>query len=408
MAYEAYFVEGPIFRVESNVDPVPVVADGWERPTPVAFTADRFPGSTTVTVNPIQDQRRSYRHRFRRWSDGGDMTHMIEVPRDTDTTLALTLDTEYRLTTQAWQDWHGNEIVVTPSSEDGFYPAGTEVRLRAAARSPARFIGWNADVAGRDPATVVVMDDGKLAEAVFTLDATELQSGVPVDVSLEGLRWDGTVPDFGRYYIEPPAGASEIEVEFHTRAATGGEAGLFVADTDLWPDRVRQDAADLVLRAGEIATITIARPPRRWPATYIILVRGAESESWQTPTLEGALVARARRYGDGHRLVGGQRLRPGQFIQAQAAAFRLAFQADGNLVAYKDRVAYWSARTHGATGGSAAMQADGNFVVYDAEGAARWSTRTAGNTGAFLAIQNDCNVVLRAAGGIALWSSGRP
>ena len=94
MAYEAYFVEGAIFRVESNVDPVPVVADGWERPTPVAFTPDRFPGSTTVTVNPIQTPRRSYRHRFRRWSDGGDMTHMIEVPRDTDTTLALTLDTE--------------------------------------------------------------------------------------------------------------------------------------------------------------------------------------------------------------------------------------------------------------------------------------------------------------------------
>ena len=54
------------------------------------------------------------------------------------------------------------------------------------------------------------------------------------------------------------------------------------------------------------------------------------------------------------------------------------------------------------------MQSNGNFVVYDADGAARWSTRTRGNPGAFLRMQNDCNVVLRSRGGAALWSSGRP
>ena len=108
-------------------------------------------------------------------------------------------------------------------------------------------------------------------------------------------------------------------------------------------------------------------------------------------------------------LVGGQRLLSGQSIQAEAAACRLVFQTDGNLVAYEEGVAYWSARTAGvATGGSAAMQSDGNFVVYDAAGVPRWHTRTAGNPGAFLVIQNDCDVVLRSAGGAALWSSGRP
>ena len=108
-------------------------------------------------------------------------------------------------------------------------------------------------------------------------------------------------------------------------------------------------------------------------------------------------------------LVGGQRLSTGQSIQAEAAACRLVFQTDGNLVAYEEGAAYWSAGTAGAaTGGSAAMQSDGNFVVYDAAGVPRWSTRTASNPGAFLVIQNDCDVVLRSAGGVALWSSGRP
>ena len=347
---------------------------------------------------------RAFRHRFRSWSDGGGETHTIDVPEDTDTTLRLTLDTEYRLTTHAWPDSDGNRILVTPSSEDGWYPEGTEVRLLASPKPPARFIGWNGAVSGRDPAAVVTMDDGQFVEAVFDTWSTELQAAVPVEVSLEGRRWEGRVPDFERYYVVPPPDASEIEVEFRTRAATGGEAALFVADVDLWPHRVLQDTADLVLRGGEVRRMTVSRPPKRWPAAYSILVRGAESDR---PTLEGTLVARVKRYGDGNRLLGGQRLRPGEFIQARGEACRLVFQTDGNLVAYHNRVAYWNARTR-ARGGGAAMQSNGNFVVRDREGMALWSTRTGGNPGAYLAIQGDCNIVLRSAGGAALWSSGRP
>ena len=79
-------------------------------------------------------------------------------------------------------------------------------------------------------------------------------------------------------------------------------------------------------------------------------------------------------------LVGGQRLLSGQSIRAEGAACRLVFQRDGNLVAYHEGVAYWHSRTaRAASGGSAVMQSDGNFVIYDAVGLARWSTRTGGN-----------------------------
>ena len=407
LSYTAVFTQGPILRVESNADPASVEINGNEHRTPVALEADSLP--ERVTVAPGRDfleHDKGYRDRFRSWSDGGDEVHAVDVSRTEDTILKLTVDTDYRLVTHPPPHGDG-EIVTTPFSEDGFYPAGTEVRLSATAVPPRSFIGWNGDVSGPDPAALVVMDGGKLAEAVVGLPTRELQTGVPVDVALS---WTGNDPDFRKHYMRVPADASEVEIRFRTRRAIpGAEAGLFVSTRgQLGPNWVRQDTADLVLRAGEVATLTISRPPGRWPAAYFILVRGAESDSWQAQTLEGTLTARAKRYGDGNRLVGGQRLGPGQFIQAGTEACRLAFQTDGNLVAYKDRVAYWSARTRGAGGGSAAMQSDGNFVVYDADGSVRWSTRTGGNTGALLVIQNDCNVVLRASNGAPLWSTGRP
>ena len=289
LTLEAHFAGGSLFRLESNIERVDVSIGDWWGTVPVAFDPDRFPNP--VEVEPLLPDRSGtgYRHRFRSWSNGGDETHTIEVPQESDSTLTLTVDTEYRLNTLAWQDWLGNEILTTPSSDDGFYPEGTEVRLLASARPPATFIGWKGDVSGTDPAALVLMDDGKFAEAVFDLDATELQSDTPVEVSLSGLRWDDRVPDFERYYVRVPRGASKIEVEFHTRTATPA-AGLFVRDTDVWPNWVWQDTADRALRAGEVATITIPRPRRRWPPAYFILVRAGESDS--AARLEGTLVAR--------------------------------------------------------------------------------------------------------------------
>lgn len=190
LAYEASFVDGPIFRIDSNVDPAPVIVGGsWERRTPIAFRADEFQGAATVSPRLIESRGRGYRHRFRSWSDGGDMTHTVEVPQNADSTLTLTLDTEYRLNTRPWQNWYGNSVDTVPSSSNGFYPEGTEVRVLAVAKPPARFLGWNGAVSGRDPAAAVVMDDGQLAEAAFALDGSELRSGVPTHVS---LRWQGT------------------------------------------------------------------------------------------------------------------------------------------------------------------------------------------------------------------------
>ena len=300
MIYEAVFRRGPIFRVDSNVDPVAVNVDGYWRYTPNIFPAEGFSGVRTVTARLLESSGRAYRHRFGNWSNGGDITHSIEVPKESDSTLTLTLDTEYRLMTHAWADWAGNSIETVPASQDGFYAEGTQVRLRAVAEPPAKFLGWNGNVAGRDPTATLVMDDGNLAEAVFALDARELRSGVSEHVSLE---WRGTDDiyawgdlDFERFYVQIPPDASGLQVRFELISASpGAEAGLWVSAGDLWPNWVGSgETANGVLGDG-VVTIQIPEPRDRWPVAYFILVRGTESKDAGARTVDGTLVATVTR-----------------------------------------------------------------------------------------------------------------
>jgi hypothetical protein len=54
------------------------------------------------------------------------------------------------------------------------------------------------------------------------------------------------------------------------------------------------------------------------------------------------------------------------------------------------------------------MQADGNFVIYAANGHPLWSTNTYGHPGAFLVLQTDDNVVLYDVDSRPLWSTNTP
>ena len=114
------------------------------------------------------------------------------------------------------------------------------------------------------------------------------------------LRWNADDVDFKQHYLKVPNDASELEIEFRTRTATpGAEAGLFVATHgEVWPDQVRHENADRVLRAGVVG-MRIRTPADRWPAAYFILIRAGESDEAGTRMLDGTLVARVA--ADGNR-----------------------------------------------------------------------------------------------------------
>ncbi|WP_330184862.1 LysM peptidoglycan-binding domain-containing protein [Nocardia sp. NBC_01503] len=86
-------------------------------------------------------------------------------------------------------------------------------------------------------------------------------------------------------------------------------------------------------------------------------------------------------------------------------AYSLTLQDDGNLVlADPSGKVEWASATNGKGVKRAALQADGNFVLYSDSGA-EWSTETNGKSVDRLVVQPDRNVVLYGDGG-AVWSTG--
>lgn len=104
-------------------------------------------------------------------------------------------------------------------------------------------------------------------------------------------------------------------------------------------------------------------------------------------------------------LKSGQELRAGQSIVSPNGKTKLSFQADGNLVIYRDGKALWATGTNGKSAVRAAMQVDGNLVVYTAANKALWASGTNGKKGAFLRLGDDSNLVMLL-GTTQVWQSG--
>jgi pimeloyl-ACP methyl ester carboxylesterase len=101
-----------------------------------------------------------------------------------------------------------------------------------------------------------------------------------------------------------------------------------------------------------------------------------------------------------------QALYPGEQIVSSDGRYQLVYQADGNLVLYRDRtVPLWHTGTYGTSPGRTLMQADGNLVVYSGSGQALWASNTWGYPGAWLLMQSDGNLVIYSRNGSPLWAT---
>jgi cell wall-associated NlpC family hydrolase len=98
-------------------------------------------------------------------------------------------------------------------------------------------------------------------------------------------------------------------------------------------------------------------------------------------------------------------LHAGASVVSGNKQFALTMQADGNLVLLGQGQVVWSAQTGQNPGAWAAMQGDGNLVIYRTGGVAVWNSHTSGHTDARLIVTTDGNLAITA-GSSRLWQSG--
>lgn len=88
----------------------------------------------------------------------------------------------------------------------------------------------------------------------------------------------------------------------------------------------------------------------------------------------------------------------------------MIMQGDGNLVVYEvhrgRNIPVWASNTPGSGGTVAALQTDGNLVVYRGDGHPVWASHTAGQGEVHLRMQDDGNAVVYRVGGGPVWASG--
>ena len=245
------------FTVSTNPPGLNVVVDGESVSTPAMF--DWLPDSVHTLEAPLMQQGRV----FGRWSDGGGRKRTVEagpdstwfeasfidknrgaggVPRGAGTGASSleTPDGVFALATVT----NSGEIVVSPESEDGFYPAGAQVQLTAVPQAGLHFLGWEYDVSGTETTQFVIMDRNRFASAKFTPEEPILvQFGEPLQV--DSLN--------GRHYVRVPDGASQVAVRFESSAPLR-DAEFYVA--------IRSRRRFITLgstRLRESDTITITR-----------------------------------------------------------------------------------------------------------------------------------------------------
>jgi hypothetical protein len=103
-----------------------------------------------------------------------------------------------------------------------------------------------------------------------------------------------------------------------------------------------------------------------------------------------------------------QVLFPGQMLIGRQYYYRLEMQWDGNLVVYGGGIdgtdVIWSSGTAGV-GGYAALQPDGDFVIYDWSDNRLWGTGTSGMGASTLIMQDDGNLVIYRKDHLPIWAS---
>ena len=224
-SYIAFFHDGPLFLIDSNVDRIGVNLGGRLLRTPAAVRP--LSGSTLIRAGNLQylaedDARR--RFRFESWSDGGDISHAIEMPPEGGS-LTAEMTTEYRLDLYNSVSTYGN-VYITPSSGHGYYPSGSELVLTGVPRVdrifPVRLLQWRGADSLFEPVQTLTMNSDREIQVIFTTNR-QLHSGERIPLTLGGYPsshhiYNGNDAQF----VQVPPDATELKVSFRSFSLSRG------------------------------------------------------------------------------------------------------------------------------------------------------------------------------------------
>jgi len=167
--FHAYFVDRPLVRITSTVDPFSVYIDGELRLGPLALSPAEYSDPVELRVDEVRPAPGPglLRHRFERWSNGGPISQKVVLPKEGGEILAEIVP-EVPLSVSVAQPGTGT-VTVEPASVDGYYARGTPVRVMARPSSGWAFAGWIGEIGSVDPAALVDMDRPIHLKASFSL-----------------------------------------------------------------------------------------------------------------------------------------------------------------------------------------------------------------------------------------------
>lgn len=265
--------------------------------------------------------------------------------------------------------------------------------------APSGDVVWASGTNGHPGAQLVVQADGNLviyagADAIWA--SGQLGSAIHSGEGLSAGQY--VLSPNGRYQLVLQPDGNLVEY-------AAGRRAVWASGTDGHPGATLAMQADgnLVVYGTDGAPLWASGTMGRHGAFVmpgddgnLVMYSAGSAPVWATGTIDNQLAA-------------GERLRAGQSLDAPNGRYRLSMQADGNLVLYDGDRPRWSSGTRGRDM-SLQLRADGDLVIFKANGHPRWSTATGrrGDRGSRLVMQTDGNLVIYRRSGKAVWSTTPP
>lgn len=136
-----------------------------------------------------------------------------------------------------------------------------------------------------------------------------------------------------------------------------------------------------------------------------VLARSAPSSA--APGAQPEAASAGSRSSQETELVAGSELEAGSWLASSNGRYRLAMQADGNLVLYWEGRPMWASNTAKHPGAVLSMQPDGNLVIYKGNRPI-WSSGTdrGGSAPYYLSLQDNGNATIYSPARKPIWATG--